>query len=784
MRGLRAAITKDLKLFFSKTGFVTLLLPLVLLLALEAAGGSLIQQAYVKPFPIAVRDEDNTVMSRSLITQMREITLFSEVVELQPEEKDDSLLNRGYAAVITIPKDFFYDMYSMKQDVVSITLNDDMPLETSLFSSIISSVMEMVRADQAEGRTVFRFCFGELSTQEERMMWRSTSEQLFKDAMGRHKVFEDLDASTEIRYGIELGFFACALSLMCLIFSFSAVRTVPEEVYSGVLPRFISAGGKLKAFFLSKFIAALIMMVPSLALLLVFFRPEKMLPVLVLSVVLFAYSFGLLLCVVVWAGEEGAAQRWCNFVILLSLLLGGALYASELLPDFAQMIGRLTVPYYARMGLKSIANGESLIGLLQKLLPVIGIGILFTIAALPGILRNTKQRVKYIAHWHGEEPVATMSVLGTWNRLCMVTMQKIKAMSGGIAGIICLLLTVSICGGITAYVLGHNGAEELRVAVVLEEDGKMAHELIERLGSKDGVSLQIVNEREGNILLERGNVEGILQIGEEYDNAIWHGDNIPISYRGAEASASVQAAREIVAGEVIAQMAGVRALTDAEAILKRPLTENESEQLLEKAASEVQQTPPLYKFSMKSGHAAVVKSPFAFQQIGFMALVVMLTLLTWGAWTGSIGARRVELRIFALPQGRHLAYVSDVLALCLIGLIVGVCSMLPSGCLEVMEWAALSAYVWCVTGFTLALTRMGIREGRIDALAPFLVMVTCLIGGCFGNIDDFSASLRTLSFFTPQGLVIRAQTGDLLALAVLLVAGGILLKFGAPPKDR
>ena len=86
MSGLKAALYKDLKLFFRRTGLAVLLLPLALLLALQFGLTDSGAQSYLQPFPVAVRDEDNTIMSRSLVAQMSRIQVFSQILRAEDGE--------------------------------------------------------------------------------------------------------------------------------------------------------------------------------------------------------------------------------------------------------------------------------------------------------------------------------------------------------------------------------------------------------------------------------------------------------------------------------------------------------------------------------------------------------------------------------------------------------------------------------------------------------------------------------------------------------------------------
>ena len=188
MRGFAAALWKDLRLLLRGAGLAALVLPLTLLLALRAGYGEI--AGGVEPFPIAVRDLDGTIMSRSLVSQVRQVELFSQVLSLDAGTADGEALDNGCAAVITIPQDFFYDMYTMSDCPVDVVLNRDMPLESNLLASILTSVLNIVRSDQAAQRGVYQFCYGEIAPELERTMFAETADHLFRDALGRQRVFD------------------------------------------------------------------------------------------------------------------------------------------------------------------------------------------------------------------------------------------------------------------------------------------------------------------------------------------------------------------------------------------------------------------------------------------------------------------------------------------------------------------------------------------------------------------------------------------------------------------
>ncbi len=774
MRGLRAALGKDLRLFRNGVGLFCLLLPLLLLLALKAGGGDLAARAYLEPFPIALRDEDNTLMSRSLTAQMGEVELFSRIVPAE-DESDEALLEQGCAAVITLPKDFFYTLYDMRENTVRVALNEDMPLEAALFRSVFSSVMEIISANQAAGRTVFRFCYGDLSETRRQELWSGTAGQLIRDALGRQQVFDSASQAADVQGSLERNAMACVLSVLCLFFPLAGVKTLPEELRSGVLPRYLAAGGQVFALFLSKFIVSVLAALPALALPLAALRSPDW-PLIVLeALLLFFGAFGLLLLLAVWAGEAGAAQRWGNLVMLLSLVLGGAVYPMELLPEPARALGRLTLPYYARLGLETIHAGGGAAVLLVRLMPVLWMGVLCAVLAAV-LLRRSRHTAAVPAPESagGAMPPEAGVRTGLLRRLGPVSARKLRAMSGGSLGLCALLAAALACGALAGYALSREAPERLTLAVRVDRSDPWAGELVDALSARDGVEVLETDEEEARALLGSGKIEGALLVGPGYGEALAGEGEVPLTYLSAAPAVSTQAAREIVAGLVLGQRAGLRGLSEIENRLGRTLTAAERKQLLEEMERDAASAPALYEFTALSGGTPAA-DPFTPEPLGFAALAVTLTVLTWGAWLGGEDQRRVEKRMASLAGGRALSRGSDILSLFLAGLLAGLCALLPGGVPELWELLGLLGCVWCVSALALAAVRLASLAGRVDALAPFLALITCLLGGCFGDLGQLSPQLRAVSLCTPQGLALEASRGSALALAALLLTGCALL---------
>ena len=133
----------------------------------------------------------------------------------------------------------------------------------------------------------------------------------------------------------------------------------------------------------------------------------------------------------------------------------------------------------------------------------------------------------------------------------------------------------------------------------------------------------------------------------------------------------------------------------------------------------------------------------------------------------------------SLPRGRALSYVSDLTALTVLGFAVMLAVLIPGG----GSWRAIlpaAVTAVCFAALARTLTRFTAAEGRIDALAPFLALLICLVGGCFLDLSALSPTLSAMTLVSPAGLAVRAAEGSLAAHLALLAEGGALAILGRP----
>ncbi|MBP3216097.1 MAG: ABC transporter permease [Clostridium sp.] len=244
MSGIRAAIYKDWKLFLKNAGLLTLVLPFVLLMLMRIGMSDLSSAQYIRPFVIGVRDEDQTIMSKSLIEQMRRVEFFGNVIVLSEDDADEEALEQGAAAVFTIPADFFYDAYTGIQQPVRVTLNSTRRPEAAVFRMIFTSVMDIMREGQAAEAAVYGFCYPEPDEAVLNQMHSDGSARLLENTLRRNGAFARNTSQTDIAGALIRRVAAAAFAFLAVFEASAVFRTIPVEKRRGIRSRFQAVGGE------------------------------------------------------------------------------------------------------------------------------------------------------------------------------------------------------------------------------------------------------------------------------------------------------------------------------------------------------------------------------------------------------------------------------------------------------------------------------------------------------------------------------------------------------------
>lgn len=378
-----ACLKKDLRLLTGGgiRSLVFLVLP-VLLIFIMFFGMRTAAEAneLVPPFPISVRDEDNTVMSRMLISRLREVSVFSSVMPAG-EKSDEELAGIGCAAVVTIPKDFFYDLYDMNDTNVVIALNEATPREAAMVRSAFASLVGILTEEQRVHMAEARLRFGELSEEELEQVYHDYSSAAVEDALGRLDLFALSCVYSGAFDQAKLFFAAGILSMLIMFIPLSMLRSVSEETDEGLSARFFVSGGSLMQSLLSKLVIAFLMAAIPAAALIIILKVGHLGTLIPLLLGGFLLSFAFFMFVSLICGKASTAQLAGNLILLAVLTLGGALYPYTLLPAAIKPISEALIPRILLNAMTRASMGVHSAKVLSPLIPMGAATLVLTLAS-------------------------------------------------------------------------------------------------------------------------------------------------------------------------------------------------------------------------------------------------------------------------------------------------------------------------------------------------------------------------------------------------------------------
>ncbi|MBO4384756.1 MAG: ABC transporter permease [Clostridia bacterium] len=339
-----ACLKKDIRLL-TGGGIRTLLflaLPVLLVFLMMQGMRGVDVSSFATSFSIAVRDDDDTIMSKMLISRIDDIGMFGNVIHAE-DETDEELLASGCAAVVTVPKDFFFDIYDMSDTDVVISLNMNMPQEAALVKATFEAILKLLEENQRASYAAARVRYGDLGPEEWSKVYRDYSLAALDSAMSRLDVFSLDDLFTSAFDGTKLFLAASLISMIMMFMPLMMIRSIPEEISSGLAGRFSLSGGSILMTVLSKLvIASVFSFLPTAALLILLgIRLTFIVAAALVSAFLFSFSLFLMISLLL---KDAALSQFSGVSLMLFILLaGGAFYPGALLgKTFSVVSGYLT----------------------------------------------------------------------------------------------------------------------------------------------------------------------------------------------------------------------------------------------------------------------------------------------------------------------------------------------------------------------------------------------------------------------------------------------------------
>ena len=749
MNGFLAALKKDMYLFFRKGGLFSLLFPLLLLpLFLFFFRGN---SGGLQAFPVSVIDEDETLMSKTLIRQMEEVELFSEVHKISREDISEEL-EKGSVGVLRIPKDFFYTAYRFQGESVELILNERRATESAILESVFTSIMKIMEKEQEMSLAVFHTAYGEkLSASEEEELYHRASERLLNSVLKRQLIFQNEEIGANVAFALVMRIASALLFLFLSFISLSMVSAVPEEEKKGIVSRFRQMGGR--GFYLSKFLLLLLLALPALALSLLFlYRSFALSPELLLFFALY-YNLSLLSFYLFFWGifslvrEERLAKNFSVCLIFLLLLFTGRLFSAGRLPFSLARFSPISINAVLLEGLR---RGYSPVRLMPFVLPLglfplLGILLRFahSFSEKRGLL---EKETVFPKRRRGEE--------GSFGKSFLMNCLPFPAWRGYIllgrtVGVL-LFLLFCLCLGRYAE---DKTQEKIAFYLVNEDGGEWSRELLRDLDAEKSLDIQLIPEKEKEEKLLYGDKEGVLTIRKGYT-----GDR---EEKGKLLYESEIGRAAVVAGEKIERGAN----DYLSSLLGREIRADEQD-LLTKNQKQYKRTSPLYTVRKQNG--ATREELFSPRREAVYAFLLYFFLFSLASVAGEGEEKRVAARLQSIA-GASRRYL---IGLFLVFLGISLCFFFALRLdFSFNTMLSLLSYTLFLFGFSRFLSVRVLGEGAETGLSLNLGLFFCLSGGAFMDFTALSGWIKYLPYLSPVGLFLKGTEGDLLASAILLVIG-------------
>ena len=834
MKGFFAAIWKDGRLFLRKGGLFILLFPLLLfpLFAFFFQG----QSGQMQAFPVMVIDEDQTIMSKTLIREMEKVELFSTVIKEEGEigqEGREKAFQEGVVGILRIPKDFFYTAYRFEGEPVDLSLNANRPTESLLFQSIFTSIMEIMEKEQEISKGVFHALYGEsLSQQEEESLYEHASERLLTAVLKRQLVFDEEGQSSQVEKALSLRIFSFIFFFLLAFCALSSVFSVPEEEKKGIPQRFALLGGR--GFFLSKLFFLFLSALPLLLLCLFALKKsldlslEQLIPIAfifcveLLSFFFFFYQLFRIM------GEESTAKLLSFSLLFLGILYTGKLFGESNAPEFVKRLSPITVN---RMVLEGVRRGLSFSTLLSTALPLL---LWDALALALGILSGIRSKLKTFSkqkafsrklqreskrqdgQFGQDRPDGQYGQYrpGGQDRQdeqygqdrqdeqyrqyrpdgqdksyeksplpfpCSLLSLRFSLLLGGGRGFLLLVLFLL---SLFAY-SRVGGKEKLSLMLVREDQGAWSEELIRELQQEKGLQVEVVENQEAKKALLEGSVEGVLWIKEGFT-----GDTEgrgSLHYESSADSLAEMGIREIVAALSSTLRMEKGALAYGESLLGRGLNETEKE-AIEESIAKSKRTEPLYQIQELKGERG--RSLFQPKREAVLGFVLYFFLFSLGAALGREEEKRVFQRSRIYPAGRIRYHLSGILLFCLLSLgfflvlegrtILGIEK--EGGLRLAVLYKNLLLPLLCTLGFSFFLYSFARRLSyslfgaeMTGGLSLSLGLLFSFLGGSFVDFSSLSNIPSFIPYLSPIGIYQMGMEGQPLPLGVLILLSILLL---------
>lgn len=386
-------VKKDFKLILRnrQTLFGSLALPFLIFFIFSFIFSDMMhKKPIIEPLRVALVDHENSTISRTLSSNIEGNETFSKFIQILPMNEVEArkeFSNNTLTGIVEIPEGFSRSLYHLENLSLTVTLNPNQPLKSSVLRNVLKSYGKFTSSIDTGIISILYYMEDlPLSDSQKDTFNENITLKLITTAMGRSSIFilnpyEDIPSSTSVEY------FVIAILVIFLMYNgFTAGSHLLQEVRGSQAKRIVTSPTGYASIILGKNAAFLLFSIAQTALLIIpaslIFKLDFKANILwiiffTISVIFFIISLGLFVSTL-FKNEEALILSG-NILIFMLGILGGSFIPLQLMPSFIQKLSMITPNYWVIKGYLYIINGRPGQLVLNTLAAFTILGIVLTV---------------------------------------------------------------------------------------------------------------------------------------------------------------------------------------------------------------------------------------------------------------------------------------------------------------------------------------------------------------------------------------------------------------------
>lgn len=398
---------KDLRLIFRDTSALILMLlaPFILTLGMGALTGrfSGTSDTGISDIPVVIVNQDQGELGTALVDvfQLPELSDLVDLQVLDDYASAQKLVDEDQiAAAIFVPEGFSAGILPLKDGTISADSrqiefygNPTQPTSSGVLRSILDQFINQVELGRISGEVIVNQLVEEglVAPEQAPVLGAGIGQEMAQSVSGSSAITirTEQAAGTGIKFDI-LAYMAPGMAIMFLMFAVSyGGRSLLVENYNGTLPRLLVApttsafvlGGKAFGILLTA-IAQLLILIGGTSLMFQLQWGDALgVLVLILASAWGATGWGILFAAILKTPGQIAITG--SAVMLLFGVLGGSFFDLSMLPDWIQIVNKITPNAWAIEGFRILSVGGVLEDIIPEITALLIMGaVLFTFSTL------------------------------------------------------------------------------------------------------------------------------------------------------------------------------------------------------------------------------------------------------------------------------------------------------------------------------------------------------------------------------------------------------------------